>query len=72
VPLVQKATVDACFIKELHFYAIFALRWQEAIFIEARFLLDSAKALPTLCVKASAQKALRAKVQKCFKIKGVF
>ena len=34
------------------------------------FLLNSAKALPTLCVKASAQKASRAKVQKCFKIRG--
>jgi hypothetical protein len=33
-------------------------------------LLVSAKALPTLCVKASAQKASRAKVQKCIKIKG--
>jgi hypothetical protein len=32
-------------------------------------LLNSAKALSTLCVKASAQKASRAKVQKCFKIK---
>ena len=30
------------------------------------FLLNSASVLPTLCVKASAQKALHAKVQKCF------
>jgi hypothetical protein len=28
------------------------------------FLLNSARVLPTLCVKASAQKALRAKLQK--------
>jgi hypothetical protein len=34
--------------------------------------LKSAKPLPTLCVKASAQKALRAKVQKCFEIMGFF
>jgi hypothetical protein len=43
------------------------------IFIETiDSLLNSAKALPTLCVEASAQKASRAKVQKCFKIKGFF
>jgi hypothetical protein len=36
------------------------------------FLLNSASVLPTLCVKASAQKALRAKVQRCFKRKGFF
>jgi hypothetical protein len=36
------------------------------------FLLNSAKALPTLCVEASAQKASRAKVRKYFKIKGFF
>jgi hypothetical protein len=46
------------------FMPFLLLRWQEAILIEARFLLNSAKALPTLCVKASAQKASRAKVQK--------
>jgi hypothetical protein len=36
------------------------------------FLLESAKALPTLCMKASAQKASRAKVQKCFKTRVSF
>jgi hypothetical protein len=30
------------------------------------FSLNSASVLPSLCVKASAQKASRAKVQKCF------
>jgi hypothetical protein len=36
------------------------------------FLLNSTSVLPSLCVKASAQKASRAKVQKCFKNKGFF
>jgi hypothetical protein len=36
------------------------------------FLLNSASVLPTLCVKASAQKASRAEVQKCNKNKGFF
>jgi hypothetical protein len=43
VPLVQKATVGACFVEELHFYAVFAFtasRWQEAIFIEAGFFVE--------------------------------
>jgi hypothetical protein len=54
-----------------NFHVIFLLWWQEAIFIEAiESLLSSAKALPTLCMKASAQKASHAKVQKSFKIKG--
>jgi hypothetical protein len=38
--------------------------------LKLEFLLNSASVLPTLCVKASAQKAARAKVQKCFKNKG--
>jgi hypothetical protein len=36
------------------------------------FLLNSASVLPTLCVKASAQKASRAKVQNCNKKKAFF
>jgi hypothetical protein len=36
------------------------------------FLLNSASVLPTLCVKASAQKTLHAEVQKCSNNKGFF
>jgi hypothetical protein len=36
------------------------------------FLLNSARVLPTLCVKASAQKASRARLQKCNKNYGFF
>jgi hypothetical protein len=36
------------------------------------FLLNSAHVLPTLCVKASAQKASRARLQKCIKNKAFF
>jgi hypothetical protein len=35
-------------------------------------LLNSARVLPTLCVKVSAQKASRARLQKCNKNRGFF
>jgi hypothetical protein len=74
VPLFQKATVGARLVKELHFFDLFALLHggKKPSSSKLDFLLNSARVLPTLCVKASAQKASRAKLQKCNKNKGFF
>jgi hypothetical protein len=72
--LVRKGTVNACLIEELHiivFVPFLLLQWQEGgknpSSVKLDFLLNSANEWPVLCVKASAQKASRAKVQKGFK-----
>jgi hypothetical protein len=73
VPLFQKATVGARLVKELHCFGPFCFHGgKKPSSSKLDFLLNTARVLPTLCVKASAQKASRAKLQKCNKNKGFF
>jgi hypothetical protein len=67
VPLVQKATIGACFVKELHIFTPFLLlRWHEAIFNEARFFVELFQSLAHFVRESERSKGIACKSTKMF------